>query len=56
MIFFFTSNFEYCGTKAELKDPSANSLRKVFGRRKATKKASAKKLVPTKKAIKISLK
>ena len=56
MIFFFKSNLEYCGTNAELKEPSANNLRNVFGRRKATKKASAKKLVPTKKAIKISLK
>ena len=53
---FFKSNFTYCGTNAELKEPSANNLLKVLGSLNATKKASAKKLVPRNIAIKISLK
>ena len=44
------------GTNAALKVPSANNLLNVFGILKATKKTSAKKLVPRKIAIKISLK
>ena len=44
------------GTNAELKVPSAKSLLKVFGILNATKKTSAKKLVPRKIAIKTSLK
>ncbi|MCY1303696.1 hypothetical protein D9M70_534150 [compost metagenome] len=42
------------GTKAELKAPSANSRRKVFGRRKAVLKASATGPVPRAAAIKVS--
>ena len=40
---------------AALKVPSANNRLKVLGNLKATKKTSAKKLVPKKIAIKISL-
>ena len=56
--FFFPSinSDEQMGTNAALKVPSENNLLKVFGILKATKKASAKKLVPRKIAIKISLK
>ena len=53
---FLTNSEVQLGTKAELKVPSAKSLLKVFGILKATKKASAKKLVPRKIAIKTSLK
>ena len=42
--------------KAALKAPSENNLLKVFGILNATKKASAKKLVPRKIATRISLK
>ena len=51
-----TSSDVQLGTKAALKVPSAKSLLKVFGILKATKNASAKKLVPRKMAINISLK
>tara|TARA_B100000575_G_C22871125_1_gene508301 strand:+ start:224 stop:724 length:501 start_codon:yes stop_codon:yes gene_type:complete len=44
------------GINAALNVPSANSLLKVFGKRKATKNASAKEDVPIKTAIRISLK
>ena len=40
---------------AALKVPSANNRLNVFGNLKATKKASAKRLVPKKIAIKMSL-
>ena len=53
---FLTDSEVQLGTKAELKVPSAKSLLKVFGILNATKKASAKKLVPRKIAIKTSLK
>ena len=43
------------GMKAALNVPSANSLLNVFGSLNATKKASAKRLVPKKIAINISL-
>ena len=41
--------------KAALNAPSANNLLNVLGNLKATKKASAKRLVPKKIAIKMSL-
>ena len=41
--------------KAALNVPSANNLLNVLGNLKATKKASAKRLVPKKNAINISL-
>ena len=50
-----TNSEEQLGTKAALKVPSENSLLKVFGILNATKKTSAKKLVPRNIAIKISL-
>jgi hypothetical protein len=53
---FSISSLEYCGTKAELKDPSANNLLNVLGSLKATKNASAIGPVPRNIAIKISLK
>ena len=43
------------GTKAALKAPSANILRKKFGRRKAAKKISDKVLTPRKLAMRMSL-
>ena len=52
---FFMSSEVKLGTNAALKVPSANSRLKVFGILKATKNTSAKKLVPRKIAIKISL-
>ena len=54
-LFPLTSSEEYEGTKAELKVPSENSLLKVFGILKATKKASAKGPDPRYIAIKKSL-
>ena len=54
--FFLTNSDVQLGTKAELKVPSAKSLLKVLGILNATKKASAKKLVPRKMAIITSLK
>ncbi len=47
-------SFANNGTKAALKAPSANSLRNVFGKRKAALKASAIGPVPNAAAISIS--
>ena len=56
-LFFPLTNSEvYEGTKAALKVPSENNLLKVFGILNATKKTSAKELVPRKIAMRISLK
>ena len=55
-VLLFNFSSWYDGINAALNVPSANNLLNVFGRRNATKNASAYIEVPIKKAINISLK